>query len=40
MATIIKAIKRLAEGLMASRTQIALMTIGHFAMLMSFAMTA
>lgn len=40
MATIIETIKGFTKGLMASRTEIALMTIGHLAVLMSFTMTA
>ena len=40
MATIVETVKGCRKGLMASRTEIALMSVGHFAMLMSFSMTA
>lgn len=40
MTTVVEAIKRFGKGLMASRTEIALMTLGHLAMLMRFTIAA
>jgi len=36
MTTVVQAIKAFREGLCANRTEIALMSVGHLAMFMSF----
>ena len=39
MATVVQAVERFREGLLANRAKIALMSIGHLAMFMSFGVT-